>query len=87
MARLREFIRIRHARDAGDLGYVCWTDGQDDGASVPSDLVGCDGEEILAVDGDTFDFAVVEVLKSFVADEIRSQSVPSGNVLAMVFEE
>lgn len=87
MACLGELIRLGHARDSGDLGHVCGADGQDNGAGVPSDLVGCDGEEVLAVDGNALDFTVVEVLKGFVANKIRAQSIPSGDVLAVIFEE
>jgi hypothetical protein len=68
VACLGELICLGHAGDSGDLGHICWTDGQDDGAGVPSDLVGRDGEEVLTVDGDALDLAVVEVLEGFMAD-------------------
>jgi hypothetical protein len=70
VACLREVLDVRHGREAGDLGHVCRTDGQHDCAGVATGFVGCYSEELLAVNGDTFDFAVVEMLQGFLANNV-----------------
>ncbi|KAI6750862.1 hypothetical protein HG530_014312 [Fusarium avenaceum] len=70
VACLREVLNVRHGREAGDLGYVCRTDGQHDCTGEATDFVGCYSEELLAVNGDAFDFSVVEMLQGFLADDV-----------------
>jgi hypothetical protein len=70
MTRLREALTVRHRRETWNLGHVCGTDGQHNCACVATDFVGCYSEELLAVNGNAFDFAVVEMLKGFLADDV-----------------
>jgi hypothetical protein len=70
VACLREILDVRHGREAGDLGHVCRTNSQHDCAGVATCFVGCYSEELLAVDGDALNFAVVEMLQGFLADDI-----------------